>query len=106
MLKGRSSHTGASWAVTVLCPPPEPGSTDIAFKNVLKFFTKACVAMLPHIPSPFLFLLLLLSHQLWSQGWGLQMGSNNPRGPAMFSLEPRPCSPPHPEFFWLLLCDR
>lgn len=69
----------------VLRPLPEPGPTDTTFKNVLKFFTKACVAMSPHIPSPLPFLLSFLSGQEWS-----------PRDPAMFSVEPRPCPPLSP----------
>lgn len=92
---------GPPGLVTVLCPLPEPGPADTAFKNVLKFFTYACVAMSPHIPSPLLFLLSLLSHQEWSRGRDWRMrSSSDPRDPAVL------LPPLSPELFWLLLCHR
>lgn len=77
-LKGHGSHTGASRAGHCSLLSARTWPCRHCFKNVLKLFTNACVAMSPHIPSPLPFLLSLLSHQewIWGEDWQMRGGGN------------------------------
>lgn len=80
MLKGRGSHTGASWAVTVLCPPPEPGSTDIAFKNVLKVLYQSLCGHVTSYPVTLPVFVVAPEPSIMEPGVGTADGEQQPQG--------------------------